>query len=95
MLGITFSKPDANFGNARTAKLNSGGLIGIRGPMRKTETPVVRPYVLVDDLKASVAAAADAGAEVAIASMEMPGGHGRIAIVIQGGIECGLWQISK
>lgn len=95
MLGIKFSEPDAALGNARTAKLNSGGLIGIRGPMRTTETPVVRPYVLVDDLKASVAAAAEAGAEVAIASMEIPGGHGTIAIVIHGGIECGLWQSSK
>ena len=95
MLGITFSEPDGNLGNARTAKLNGGGLIGIRGPLRKTETPVIRPYVLVDDIKASVAAAADAGAEIAIASMEIPGGHGTIAVVIQGGIECGLWQSLK
>ena len=90
--GTTFSEPDANLGGARTAKLNGGGLVGIRGPLRETETPVIRPYVLVDDIKASVAAAADAGAEIAIPSMEIPG-HGTIAIVIQGGIECGLWQL--
>lgn len=89
--GITFSEPIANLGGARTAKLNGGGLIGIRGPLRETETPVIRPYVLVDDLEAAVAAAADAGAEIAIPSMEIPD-HGTIAIVIQGGIECGLWQ---
>jgi len=88
---IRFSKPDANLGGARTATLNGGGLIGIRGPLRDTETPVIRPYVLVDDIKASVAAAAGACAEIAISSMEIPG-HGTIAIVIQGGIECGLWQ---
>lgn len=89
--GVTFGDPDANLGGARTAKLNGGGLIGIRGPLRETETPVIRPYVLVDDIEAAVAAAADAGAEIAISSMSVPG-YGTIAIVIQGGIECGLWQ---
>ena len=92
--GITFSEPIANFGNARTAKLNGGGLIGIRGPMRETETPVIRPYMLVENLEEAVAAAAEAGAEIALPSMELPG-HGTIAIVIQGGIECGLWQLLK
>lgn len=89
--GITFGEPDTNLGAARTAKLNGGGLIGIRGALRDTETPVIRPYVLVDDIKESVAAAADAGAEIAIPSMEIPG-HGTIAVVIQDGIECGLWE---
>ena len=92
--GMTFSEPDANLGGARTAKLNGGGLIGIRGPLRETETPVIRPYVLVDDIHASVAAATDAGAEIAIPSMKIPG-HGTIAVIIQGGIECGLWQVES
>ena len=92
--GITFNEPDASLGGARTAQLTDGGTIGIRGPLRETETPVIRPYVLVDDLKASVDAAAEAGAEVAIAAMEIPG-HGTIAVVIQGGIECGLWQLES
>ena len=92
--GMTFSDPDANLGGARTAKLNGGGLIGIRGPLRETEAPVIRPYVLVDDINTSVAAAADAGAEIAIPSMKIPG-HGTIAIIIQGGIECGLWQVES
>lgn len=90
--GITFSEPVAGYGNARTAKLGGGGLIGIRGPMRESETPVVRPYTLVKDLKESVAKATEAGAEVAIPSMELPG-HGTIAVVILGGIECGFWQL--
>lgn len=90
--GVTFSEPNANLGGARTAKLNDGGLIAIRGPLRETETPIIRPYTLVENLKAAVAAAADAGAEIAIPSMEIPG-HGTIAVVIQGGIECGLWQL--
>lgn len=89
--GITFGEPDANLGGARTAEVDGGGFVAIRGPLRDTETPVIRPYVLVDDIKAAVASAKDAGAEIAIESMEIPG-HGTIAIVIQGGIECGLWQ---
>ena len=88
---ITFSDPDANFGGARTAKLDGGGLIGIRGPLRDTETPVVRPYVLVDDIKAAVKIAAEAGAEIAMPPMQIPE-HGMFAIVIHGGIECGFWQ---
>lgn len=90
--GISFSEPDANLGGARTAKLKSGGLLGIRGPLRESETPVVRPYVLVDDIEAAVADAADAGAEVALPPMKLAG-HGTCAIVIHGGIECGLWQL--
>ncbi len=60
--------------------------------LRETETPVIRPYMLVENLEEAVAAAADAGAEIAIPSMELPG-HGTIAVVTQGGIECGLWQL--
>lgn len=89
--GIAFSEPVANLGGARTAKLDGGGLIGIRGPMRDTETPVVRPYMLVDDIKVAVESAAKAGAEIAMPPMEIPE-HGMFAIVIHGGIECGFWQ---
>lgn len=90
--GISFGEPDANLGGARTAELAGGGLIGIRGPLRDTETPVVRPYLLVDDIEASVASASAAGATVALPPMEIPE-HGKCAIVIQGGIECGFWQV--
>lgn len=90
MHGVTFGEPVMNLGNARTAELD-GGLLGIRAPMRDDEAPVVRPYVLVENLDEAVAAAAEAGAEIAVPKMEIPG-HGTIAIVIQGGIDCGLWQ---
>lgn len=89
--GVTFGDPDASLGGARTAKLEGGGMIGIRGPLRDTETPVVRPYMLVDDIKGAVESAEKAGAEVAIPPMEIPK-HGMFAIVIHGGIECGFWQ---
>ena len=90
--GIEFGDPIASLGNARTAKFIGGGQIGIRGPLREDESPVIRPYVLVENIEEAVAAAKDSGAEIAIASMEVPG-HGTIAVVIQGGIECGLWQV--
>lgn len=90
--GVTFGEPDANLGGARTAKLSDGGLLGIRAPMHDQEKSVVRPYVLVDDIQASVDAAAKSGAEVAVPPMPIPT-HGTCAIVIHGGIECGFWQL--
>ena len=92
MHGVTFSEADQKLGGARTANLAGGGMLGIRAPLRDTEKPVVRPYLLVKDIKASVAAAAESGAEVAMPPTEIAG-HGQFAIVIQGGIESGLWQL--
>ena len=60
--------------------------------MRADEEPVVRPYLLVEDIEAAVSAAQAAGAEVAVPPMEIPG-HGKFAIYIQGGIEHGLWKL--
>ena len=89
--GITFGKPEPNLGNARVAELAGGSKIAIRGPLREGEAPVIRPYMLVEDLEKAVAAAKKAGAEIAIERMPIPG-HGTIAIAIEGGIECGFWQ---
>ena len=90
--GVRFSAPEAGLGNARTAALGNGGLIGVRAPMHETEEPVVRPYVLVDDIEAAAEAAMAAGGEIAHPPMEIPG-HGKFAIYIQGGIHHGLWQV--
>ncbi len=90
--GTRFGEPDAGLGNARTAKLEGGGLIGVRAPLHETEAPVVRPYVLVDDIEAAVEAAKAAGGAIAHPPLEIPG-HGTFAIYIQGGIHHGLWQI--
>ena len=89
--GVTFGKPDALLGNARTAKLRGGGRIGVRAPMHGAEEPVVRPYVLVDDIDAAVEAAREAGAEFMVPPTEIPG-QGRFALYLQGGIQHGLWQ---
>ena len=88
---VEFGEPISELGNARTASIAGGGRIGVRGPLRGDEEPVVRPYVLVEDLTAAVEAAKAAGAEIALPSMEIPG-QGTIAIYTLGGIEHGLWQ---
>jgi predicted enzyme related to lactoylglutathione lyase len=92
MHGVTFGEADANLGGARTAKLAGGGMLGIRAPLRPTEKPVVRPYVLVEDIEVAVAAAAETGGEIAMEPTEIAG-YGRFAIVIHGGIESGLWEL--
>jgi uncharacterized protein len=89
--GVQFGKPDTGLGNARTAALPGGGLLGVRAPLHETEEPVVRPYWLVDDIEAAVAAAVEAGGEIAHPPMEIPG-HGTFTIYIQGGIHHGFWQ---
>lgn len=91
LYGVTFSEPVAELGGARTAELPGGGRVGVRGPLRESEEPIVRPYVLVDDVAAAVKAAEAAGAEIAHPPLELPG-QGTFAIYIQGGIEHGLWQ---
>lgn len=90
--GVSFSDPEAGLGGARTADLAGGGRIGVRAPMHDSEEPVVRPYLLVDDVEASTKAAEAAGAEIAHPPMEIPG-QGKFAIYIQGGVHHGLWQL--
>ncbi|MFO0925082.1 MAG: hypothetical protein U0905_21660 [Pirellulales bacterium] len=92
MHNVTFEGPDPNLGNARTAKLAGGGMIGVRAPMHDAEKPVVRPYMLVENIEAIVAIAKQAGAVVAVPPMKLPG-HGTCAIVIQNEVEIGLWQV--
>ncbi len=90
--GVSFGEPAAALGNARTATLKGGGRLGVRAPMREDEVPVVRPYVLVDDIEAAVKAVEAAGGEIALSATEIPG-HGKFAIYFLGGIQYGLWQL--
>ncbi len=91
LYGVTFSEPVPGLGDARTADLADGGKLGVRAPMSDVEQPLVRPYLLVDDIAAAVNAAEAAGAQIAHPAMEIPG-QGTFAIYIQGGIQHGLWQ---
>ena len=90
--GLTFSTPEEGLGNARTASLAGGGIVGVRAPMHETEEPVVRPYVLVDDIDAAARGAQEAGGLIAHPPLEIPS-YGKFAIYIQGGIHHGLWQL--
>lgn len=89
---VAFSdEPEPALGGARTARLAGGGMIGVRAPMHAAEEPVARPYALVTDIDAAVAAAAAAGAQIAVPPMAIPG-FGRCAIYFLGGVQHGLWQ---
>ena len=90
--GVPFGGGDPGLGNARTAALPGGGLVGVRAPLHESEQPVVRPYWLVDDIEAALAAAVKAGAQVAHPPLEIPG-HGTFAIYIHGGVHHGLWKL--
>lgn len=90
--GASFGGPVAALGQARTAPLPDGATLGVRAPMHEAEEPAIRPYWLVADLAAAVAAAEAAGAHVILPAMEIPG-HGTIAICMQGGGQHGYWQI--
>lgn len=89
---IEFGSPDPLLGGARTAPLPDGGSIGVRGPLRDTEAPTVRPYWLVDDIDAALRSATERGARVALGPMEIPG-RGKFAIYLHGGVDHGLWQV--
>jgi predicted enzyme related to lactoylglutathione lyase len=91
-LSVHFGEPVALLGGARTASLAGGGVVGVRAPLRATESPVVRPYWLVPDIDAAVAAAVGSGGQLAHAPMEIPG-HGTFALYVQGGNDHGLWQL--
>lgn len=90
--GLRFGSPDPCLGHARTASLPDGALVGVRAPLSPTETPVVRPYWLVDDIDASLAAALHAGAVLAHSPLEITG-RGTFAIYFLGGVQHGLWQL--
>lgn len=91
---IQFGEPDALLGDARTASLRDGGLIGVRAPLREDEQPVVRPYWLVENIDSAVAAVEKAGAAIAVPPMEIPG-HGTFAIYFLGDNQLGFWQLPK
>ena len=90
--GVSISAPEPGLGNARVVEIVGGGRIGVRAPMHDAETPVVRPYLRVEDIDAAAKAAEEAGGEIAHPPMEIPGA-GKFAIYIQGGVQHGLWEV--
>lgn len=90
--GVIFGTADELLGGARTCVLPDGSFIGVRGALSETETPVVRPYWLTDNIDSALDAVKSVGAEVAHPPMDIPG-KGKFAIYIQGGVQHGLWQL--
>jgi len=88
---VSFGESDELLGGARTCVLPDGSIVGIRGPLRDTEEPVVRPYWLVDDIAQVVANLESVGAEIAVPPMEIPG-KGKFAIYLLGSNDHGLWE---
>ncbi len=89
--GVSFSARRAR-ARQRPHRLTAGRRENRRArAMHATEPPVVRPYLLVDDVEAAAKSAVASGGEIAHPPMELPG-HGTFAIFIQGGIHHGLWQ---
>jgi len=89
---VKFGEPDALLGGAKTCALADGSIVGVRGPLRDNEEPVVRPYWLVDNIDQAVADLEATGAEIAMPPMEIPD-RGKFAIYILGSNDHGLWQI--
>jgi len=90
--GWQFSEATPELGNAYFALMPGGSLWGIRGPLRESETPVVRTYLRVIDIRSAIKKAGELGAKIALEPTELPG-RGIIAIYIIGGIEQGIWQV--
>ena len=89
--GWRFAPPEGVLGGAVIATLPGGARYAIRAPLAETEKPVTRAYVRVMDVDEAARRAEAAGATVALV-MDLEG-HGRIAIWLVGGVECGAWQL--
>jgi predicted enzyme related to lactoylglutathione lyase len=89
--GLSFESPEPDLGQARVARQLDGTLIGIRKPLAAHEQPVTRTYLAVDDIQQAVKDAEDVGATIAYPPTKQ-GNQGTFAIVIQAGVEHGLWQ---
>jgi predicted enzyme related to lactoylglutathione lyase len=89
--GLSFGSPEPELGQARVATGADGSLVGIRRPLAAHEQSIVRTYLAVEDIQQAVDQAEEHGAVVAYPPTPQ-GRWGTFAIVIQGGLQHGLWQ---
>jgi predicted enzyme related to lactoylglutathione lyase len=89
--GLSFGPPDPDLGQARVAAQADGTLVGIRKPLAAHELPTMRTYLAVEDIQHAVKKAEAQGATIAYPPTRQ-GQRGTFAIVIQGGVEHGLWH---
>ena len=90
--GWVFSPAEPTLGFAFVAELPGGPRCGIRAPLSPEETPIVRTYLQVPDLRTAVLDAERLGATLLLDAMDLPG-WGQIAIFETGGIQQGIWQM--
>lgn len=91
LYGLSFGPPDADLGQARVATRPDGTLVGIRAPLAAHEQPIMRTYLMVEDIEQAVKKAEEHGAIIAYPPTRQ-GQRGTFAIVLQGGVQHGLWQ---
>jgi len=91
MFGLTFGPPDPDLGQARVATRRDGTWVGIRKPLAAHEEPIMRTYLAVEDIQDAMKKAEASGALIAYPPTRQ-GQRGTFAIVIQGGVQHGLWQ---
>ena len=91
MHGLSFGAADPDLGQARVATQADGTLVGIREPLAPHEQPIMRTYLAVEDVQQTVKRAEESGATIAYPPTRQ-GRLGTFAIVIQAGLEHGLWQ---
>lgn len=89
--GLSFGAAEAAMGGARIAKRSDGSLVGIRAPLAEHESPMIRAYLAVENIEEAVKAAEAQGATTAYPPTRQ-GDFGSFAIVIQDGVQHGLWQ---
>jgi hypothetical protein len=89
--GLSFGPPDPDLGEARVATQSDGTVVGIRKPLAAHEQPIIRGYLEVEDIQQATKKAEESGATIAYPPTRQ-GDHGSFAIVIQGGVEHGLWK---
>jgi predicted enzyme related to lactoylglutathione lyase len=89
--GLSFGPSDPDLGHARVATRADGTLVGIRKPLAAHEEPIIRTYLAVDDIQQAVNKAEEHGALVAYPPTRQ-GQRGIFAILIQSGLQHGLWQ---
>ena len=89
--GLSFGQPDPDLGQARVATRADGSMVGIRKPLAAHETPIMRTYLAVEDIQRAAQEAESSGAVIAYPPTRQ-GKRGSFAIVIQGGVQHGLWQ---
>ena len=89
--GLSFGSPDPDLGQARVATREDGSLVGIRKPLAAHEQPTVRIYIAVENIEHAVKQAGELGATIAYGPTRQ-GTRGTFAILLQGGVQHGLWQ---